>query len=255
MTPYAWTLPSGWVVRVHDPAEWSIFCEIYVDGEYDDAIRLALAAPRTDKNFYFLDLGANHGLFTLRLLDRLRSTLPTAHCHGLIVEAAQANCRLLKKNLAQIPPAIATLEIHHAAVGSREPFVELWHDGPSHTTHSLLASSGGAGRTCERVPTLDLAAPTSPWPRLDLVKIDIEGAEEALFENFAAVLEKTSVLCFELHTQQCHKEKISALLKAKGFVLHHTLGKVYASEQILTWVRKSPASQAPFPASCSPSSS
>ena len=241
MTPYAWTLPSGWVVRVHDPAEWSIFCEIYVDREYDDAIRVALASPRADGHFYFLDLGANHGLFTLRLLDRLRSTFPTVHCHGRLVEAAQSNCRLLKENLAQIPSAFATLDVHHAAVGSSEPFVELWHDGASHTTHSLLGSPGAKGRECERVPTLDLAVATRSWPRIDLVKIDIEGAEEALFENFAAVLAKTSVLCFELHTQQCSKEKISALLMARGFVLHQTLGKVYGAEQILTWVKKSPA--------------
>lgn len=239
MTPYAWTLTSGWVVRVHDPAEWSIFCEIFVSGEYDEAIRFALAAPRPDDNFYFLDLGANHGLFTLHLLDRAKHLHLPGPFHGLLVEAAQANCPLLEKNLAQIPPAYATLEIRHAAVGSREPFVELWHDGASHTTHSVLAPSVRSGEAAERVPTLDLADATRSWPRLDLVKIDIEGAEGALLENFASVLEKTSVLSVELHPHLCDPAKIRAQLEAHGFAVHHLLGKVTSAELVMTCVKKS----------------
>jgi FkbM family methyltransferase len=238
MTPYAWTLPSGLVARVHDPAEWCIFCEIFVDGEYAAAIRQAFAAAPRDGNFHFLDLGANHGLFTLHLLDQSRRAKFSARFHGLLVEAAQANCTLLKNNLSQLPADWAALEIHHAAVGPAAGFVDLWHHGASHTTHSVHATPANRARGGhERVPTLDVIVTTRAWPRIDLLKMDIEGAEESFFDNFSAILEKTSVLCYELHPDLCNKEKISTLLTDRGFVLHELLGKVNGPEQILTWIK------------------
>src|SRR5687768_2408116 len=65
------TLCSGIEIDLQSFADWCVYNDIFVEGEYDSAINDSLKS-RTSQNFRVVDLGANVGFFTLRVLDRLR---------------------------------------------------------------------------------------------------------------------------------------------------------------------------------------
>ena len=62
---------SGMTLRITNPSDWFVFNEIFVKGEYDTAIGIAL--EHAGERMRVLDLGANVGFFSLRVLDQLRT--------------------------------------------------------------------------------------------------------------------------------------------------------------------------------------
>jgi hypothetical protein len=95
-----WTLPSGIRVVVATYGDWIIYNEIFVSGEYDAAIDLAIARAATPMQI--VDLGANVGFFTLRAAHRLRS-LGVASWAVTAVEAepafvAEYRARVMESN-------------------------------------------------------------------------------------------------------------------------------------------------------------
>src|SRR5262245_3500425 len=68
-----WTLTSGVRLRVTGYGDWLTYNEIFVRGEYDQALCLALdARPEPTAPVHIVDLGSNVGFFTLRAVDALR---------------------------------------------------------------------------------------------------------------------------------------------------------------------------------------
>jgi hypothetical protein len=65
------TLDSGLTIKAESKGEWWIYKDIFVNCEYDVPIRAALAAS-SNQPFVVLDLGANVGYFTFRVLDLIR---------------------------------------------------------------------------------------------------------------------------------------------------------------------------------------
>src|SRR5438045_3636189 len=61
---------SGMQLRIANPSDWLVFNEIFVKGEYDTAIEIALENVVDQLNV--LDVGANVGFFSFRVLDRLQ---------------------------------------------------------------------------------------------------------------------------------------------------------------------------------------
>src|SRR5688572_8632174 len=60
---------SGMKLRIANPSDWFVFNEIFIKGEYDTAISVAL--EHAGERMNVLDLGANVGFFSLRVLDLL----------------------------------------------------------------------------------------------------------------------------------------------------------------------------------------
>jgi adenylylsulfate kinase-like enzyme len=63
------TLDSGLTLKVASKGEWWAYNEIFVNGEYDVPICTALKDRSPLRPFVVLDLGANVGYFTFRVLD------------------------------------------------------------------------------------------------------------------------------------------------------------------------------------------
>src|SRR5438105_2237068 len=61
------SLSSGVTIRLDTYADWIIYNEIFVDGEYRKAIDLAFSKLQLGRKPVFVDLGANVGFFTLFL--------------------------------------------------------------------------------------------------------------------------------------------------------------------------------------------
>jgi len=133
-----------------------------------------------------LDLGANVGSAAIWFADRFPRALIVA------VEPHPGNCEILARNLEHIPGAILV----RSAAGSRPGFVELdekW----------LHAGSWGiqTRRTNSGVPVTTIAelAGKVEHGSLFIVKMNIEGFEEDLFESNVEWLDEAEAVYIALH--------------------------------------------------------
>lgn len=134
---------------------------------------------------HILDLGANAGYASVAFAARW------PHARILSLEPAGDNFALLRRN-AEGWPSITALQAaawpHPARVGIANP------SGPTNAYRLAEVREGGIpGYT---VPQLMVR---QGWRRLDLVRIDLEGAEADIFRQADVWLDRVGVLVIELH--------------------------------------------------------
>lgn len=131
----------------------------------------------------FVDVGANVGMHTLAAGRALRGS-------GCIVafEPFEKTRRLLEKSL-WINGLDALATVHGSAVSDREGVQSLFL-GASSGHHSLYALGNDALDAAHvQVPTVRLESVIAPGQRIDLLKIDAEGAELEVLRGALAVVE------------------------------------------------------------------
>ena len=64
-----WTLRSKLSIELHGLSDWVVFSDIFVNGEYDEAIEHTFSTMPSGEQVRILDLGANVGFFTLRCFE------------------------------------------------------------------------------------------------------------------------------------------------------------------------------------------
>jgi FkbM family methyltransferase len=188
--------------RVNEDNLWGAVKDNLVLGEYErEGIRLE------DARGVVIDAGAHVGLFSL---------LASAHARTVIaLEAHPANFALLAANVAE--NKAGNVEVRQRALWSAEGNVELV-EGPQSGAGSVL---GGAGRSIAvRAETLDsIVAENRP---VDLLKLDIEGAEFAVLGSASdETLRQISAVVAELHLDG-QRERLAPMierLRESGFAV------------------------------------
>jgi FkbM family methyltransferase len=161
-----------------------------------------------------IDLGANVGYVSALFLSEYKN------CFVLSVEPDPANYLQCVKNLC--------------LYGNRS---RLLHGAVWHTKGELLLSRGtfGDGREWATevreardgesrdvyawdVPSLIAIC---PQPTIDLLKIDIEGSEAALFSRNVEWLDEVKNICIELHGSKCERAFRAALAPYRFRELHY----------------------------------
>lgn len=199
-----WTLRSGVRVRVENDAEWVIYNDLFVDGEYDPAIRMAIDGGKT---LNVLDLGANVGFFILRLTDLLRRAGEDQPFRVTAVEGSGRLCRELESRLRENGLA-DRVRVVQGLAGRRE--------GMGRLKESVFHGENAVGEDGTAVPYADLEALLEPGAPIDLLKCDIEGSEQVFLDQYAALLGRVRVAVLELHHDRCDAERCKALLAAAG---------------------------------------
>ncbi len=169
--------------------------ETLVRGEYDLILPVLkkLAAP------VIVDVGMNIGDFAILALAHN----PSSRITGL--EADEKTARLARKNGNL--NAGRTWSVHHRAAWKNGDTVYLETGGAS--ASNKISKSGKVpvqGIDLETVWTL------LPAERVDVMKIDIEGAEEAFLFSQPEYLDKIDHLILEIHPLACDEQKIRDLL-------------------------------------------
>lgn len=134
-----------------------------------------------------VDLGANIGLTSLFL----QRYFPQASF--ICVEPEPANAALLRRNTAALGGRALVLE---AAV-SDEPGEAVFDDG--HPSWGGRLREGAAGGPRVRCLTMDEILALAPGGQIDLLKVDIEGAEARIFRGPCEWLRRVRALVIELH--------------------------------------------------------
>src|SRR5262249_2098675 len=205
-------LSSGITIQLDSYADWIIYNEIFVDGEYRNAVEHSLSNLETGRKPVFLDLGANVGFFTLYLIDRLRRR----HKRPFEIKAVEGSPtvfgRLKSRLKTQTVPG-EEIQLYHGLVGRRSGTGTLFEIG-YHGMASLIPRRLSRATT---VPFLNLDEVCADVDVIDLLKCDIEGAEEEFLNNWKAVIEKTKCAVFEFHPAKCDTVACKTILLESGF--------------------------------------
>lgn len=212
-------LKSGVSLRVASLGDWAIYNDVFIEGEYDPAIRAALAGPPGGP-VAVLDLGANVGFFALRVAHlAFGAPEPRKNFHITCVEGSPAIHAELCRRIAATPAAAAHIKIVHGLAGQRS--------GSAHIVeaafHPMTGLSAAPGRG-PAVDFVDLEAVVG-GATLDLLKCDIEGAEQAFLENYPGLLARTRFAVVELHHDRCDRARCRELLRDSGLLLQKVLAE------------------------------
>lgn len=149
-----------------------------------------------------IDLGANIGFTSVFFAVHYQCTTVVA------VEPVPANADLARRNLrANSVPG----QVVEAAVGPCDGTIGF----ESHRD----SNRGRAGGTACLVPMASMSSilAMTPTGRADLVKIDIEGGEEALLLGDTAWLANVGAVIIEFHPPLVDKPRLVAVLRDAGF--------------------------------------
>ncbi|WP_210502846.1 FkbM family methyltransferase [Nocardioides xinjiangensis] len=166
------------VLRSHT-TDISVLGELLVWDGYERAVA-PMPAPRT-----VLDLGANTGLAALWFLRRW----PDAHV--VCVEPEVGNVATLRTNLQDLDARI----VPHAVGGTRRTAQLTTTNGEFAFT---ITGTAGQGIPVE-VVTMDDVLAVGDLPSIDLLKVDIEGAEAELFADCAGWIDRVRWMVVECH--------------------------------------------------------
>lgn len=211
---FSWTVKSGLKIQVASKSDWVIYNDIFVDGEYDFTIKEALGLAVMDRNLTVLDLGANVGFFTLRFLDLLRqSDKKELGCRITLVEGSPAVASELRRRLLSDNGLTEKVEIVHGLVGKRTGTARI-SERDFHAMNSIYFDQNADTVSVDFV-NLDTLFPSDA--AIDLLKCDIEGAEQHFIENYPELLQRTRIAVFELHHDKCDTDRCMSILRDLGF--------------------------------------
>jgi len=155
-----------------------------------------------------VDLGANIGLTALFFCQEY------APRRVVVVEPDPANAEVLRANAAHCSSEI---EVIVAAVGPKDGVVFFAESEESNLGH---VADTGRPVTCISMPSL---MKSSGLPRIDLLKVDIEGGEGELLTHDNEWLDLVGSIMIEFHPQVVDEPALISLLQSKGFrYLAHT---------------------------------
>jgi FkbM family methyltransferase len=160
-----------------------------------------------------VDLGANIGLASLYLA----SAYPSVRIFA--IEPNRDNFELLKTNLKDLIQEQRCVAMQAAVWSARKALtVDPEWLPDTYNAYRLLEqpSRQGAVDQVQGVTMEDILA-ASKFPQVDLLKIDIEGAEVELFRNDLGWLERVRAIAIEFHGRSRDESRFDEILTAQGF--------------------------------------
>jgi FkbM family methyltransferase len=170
----------------------SVLKEVVIARNYETVVRASGDAQT------IVDLGANTGLAARWLLERL------PHARIVSVEPEPGNVAVLRHNLR---PYGDRARVIAACIGGWERRVALVGSAGEEHGYAMIDSEDGS----IEVVTMNRVFAELAAHRVDLLKCDIEGAEQELFENGAAWVANVGVMHVECHGEFTARRLVETL--------------------------------------------
>jgi len=158
-----------------------------------------------------LDIGANMGDFTIMAAAQC----PLGHVYA--IEPISEYIAVLETNKAL--NRLSNIEIIHVALGDHQGEIKLAVEGSQSTAHFDSA----AKTETVRLTTLPQLMRDHGIERIDLLKMDCEGAEWDILPAALEVLPRIRQICMEYHPARgWTAEKLAAMLRESGYQVWYT---------------------------------
>lgn len=167
-----------WVRRA-DP---QVGLSIARDGCYEPHLTRQLRAL-LEPGAVFVDVGANIGFFTLLAAARVG---PAGRVHAF--EAREDNLALLRRSLDE--NGFTNVDVHRCAVSDRPGDLAFFASGTWYSNGRIVGDDEAGSERLPRVPALPLDQALADAPRVDVIKMDIEGAEARALAGMRGLLRR-----------------------------------------------------------------
>lgn len=175
--------------------------EVFVDNEYA-FLRHHLLATGGGK---VLDVGAHIGTFAIWCLN----VVPEATI--LSIEADPHTFEVLRRNADALQGTAARWSVQQLAAGARDGEVLRLSDAGPSMSHRISSIGEIAVESISLESLVELLVPDGGT--VDLVKLDVEGSEEAFLCGCPKALSRVSALVVELHPNLCDVRRVEAMLR------------------------------------------
>ncbi len=180
----------------YQSSDVDVFYQIFIDEEYS-------ALDNLSASKLIIDCGANVGYSSIYFLNKY----PQAHL--IAVEPDAENFKLCQKNLE---PYRERVTLINSAIWSYKTGLVVYHYGQGSEWETQV-------KECQEHETPDLFATDigsllaqSDVQTIDLLKIDVEGAESVIFsQNYQKWLNCVKNIVIELHGQECENIFLQAM--------------------------------------------
>jgi len=162
------------------------FNEVFVDNIYNIPLPII---PKT-----IIDAGANIGLASLFF----KTKYPNSSI--VVIEIDKNNIDMIRKNLK----TLSNITIINKGLYNSNTYFKIFD--PFNATNSFVVQESTKDNYDIESVTIEEILNNQTWKNIDILKVDIEGAEKKLFEsNYKNWLPKVNVLMIETHDRMVEK--------------------------------------------------
>jgi FkbM family methyltransferase len=199
-----------------DSQETGITPHLCLDGYWESWITLALART-VRRGWHCLDVGANHGYYTLIMADaagpegRVVPVEPTPRLADLLRQTLDVN-------------GFPHVSVVQEAVSDDDGKTLQLVIPARRSLNARLSEVAGPTDEVAEVRSVTIDALTREWPRVDLIKIDVEGAEEAVWRGMQQTIARNRDLVLILELNVARYDDARSFLGAielEGFRLRY----------------------------------
>jgi FkbM family methyltransferase len=184
------SLAGGHRLALDSKYQLNSFQDVFCDPFYWQLYTFVSSPPRL-----VVDLGAHCGHFSMLADVCFRARFGTSETEYLLIEPNPRLLPVIARNLGRSALCSRNRVLHGLVGAARTGHGTLW----VHAKNFLSASvERMAASHAVEVPYVDLEAAVGDQP-IDLLKVDIQGAEFALVDNYPAVFGRVATLIIEIH--------------------------------------------------------
>jgi FkbM family methyltransferase len=199
-----------------DAQETGITPHLCMDGYWESWITVALARTLRP-GWHCLDVGANHGYYTLIMADavgpegRVVPVEPTPRLADLLRQTLDVN-------------GFPTVPVASVAATDRDGETLQLVIPPRRSMNARLSEVAGPADAVVDVESVTVDALTRDWPHVDLIKIDVEGAEERVWQGMQRTIadNRGLVVVLEFNVDRYEDARgFLGLIEREGFRLRY----------------------------------
>jgi FkbM family methyltransferase len=161
-----------------------------------------------------VDCGANCGHFTMLAEMCSRARFGSGAERYLLVEPNPFVLRPLQRNLLDAGLS-GRADVHQGLLGTAGEARSLWIHPANYLATGLTPQHGSRPYLVSGLRLRELVGKSA----IDVLKIDIEGAEFSLVEDEPDVFARTALVCLEVHTSdESQRSRLQASLRSAGLI-------------------------------------
>jgi len=193
-------------LRANPSSDFSVFLQVFYAEQY--SLLAGICNFNQIQVSTIVDLGANVGFTSIYLNRRFKTAKIIA------LEPDEENFKVLRTNTQYFKNIITK----NAAIWSHQTKLSPSFDEESDWGKTFLENKDSKTKSIEAV-TINHIVEEHQLQSIDILKIDVEGAEKQIFESDLSFLKRVKVIAIEIHEHVIEKEKIHAILRANHFIL------------------------------------
>lgn len=203
---------KGGCIELYNKYQIASFQDVFIDPNYWRAFGLLESEPSL-----IVDCGGHCGHFAILADQCIKAKFGRSNAHYVLIEPDPKMQKFLKRNL-DAAGLQGRYEVVGGVVGQKSGNAQLGANEKNPLQSNIFEpkASRSQGVRVMEVPYVDIHQVVG-GRRIDLLKLDVEGAEFEFFKHNDDVLEQTSSILIEMHANRGNVRGLHSLIESRGF--------------------------------------